>query len=88
MWIVNARKSTYYDAALANAKRAKRCLQRAGLTIQWNNAVRRVGADHQRKTGFIPGFERLVAGTGPSDEPSFLERARARWRKRQLRGDE
>jgi hypothetical protein len=25
------------------------------------------------------GFERLVAGCGPSEEPSFLDRARRRW---------
>jgi hypothetical protein len=28
-------------------------------------------------------FEEIVAGLGPSDKPSFLERAKARWGARQ-----
>jgi hypothetical protein len=47
--------------------------------------VTQVRADHHRKSGFMPGFERLVAGAGPSDEPSFLTRAKARWSERQRR---
>jgi hypothetical protein len=42
-----------------------------------------VRAGHHRKSGFMLGFERLVAGIGPSDEPSFLERAKARWSERE-----
>jgi hypothetical protein len=33
----------------------------------------------RRKAGFMADFERLVAGHGPSDEPSVLERAKSRW---------
>jgi len=79
MRIVNAAKSKYYDAALLDFERAKRCYRRAGLTEAWDRTVADIRRDHSRKTGFIPGFERLVAGHGPSDEPSFLERARKRW---------
>ena len=78
--IVNAKKSKYYDAALSNLERAKRCFERAGLEDEWRKTVRQVRADHHRKSRFMPGFERLVEGVGPSDEPSFLERAKARWR--------
>jgi hypothetical protein len=78
--IVNAKKSKYYDAALSNFERAKRCFERAGLEGEWSKTVRQVRADHHRKGSFMPGFERLVEGVGPSDEPSFLERAKARWR--------
>ena len=78
--IVNAKKSKYYDAALSNFERAKRCFERAGLEDEWRKTVRQVRADHHRKSRFMPGFERLVEGVGPSDEPSFLERAKARWR--------
>jgi hypothetical protein len=78
--IVNAKKSKYYDAALSNFERAKRCFERAGLEGEWSKTVRQVRADHYRKSSFMPGFERLVGGIGPSDEPSFLERAKARWR--------
>ncbi len=77
--IVNAKKSTYYAAALVNLERAKHCYERAGLVGEWEKVVEHVRADHRRKFGFMPGFERLVAGIGPSDEPTFLERAKARW---------
>jgi len=83
MRIVNAKKSRYYDAALSNFERAMRCYQRAGLTNEWEKAVSQVRAEHHRKPGFISGFEDLVAGSGPSDRPSFLERAKARWARRQ-----
>lgn len=78
--IVNAKKSRYYGAALTNFESAKRCFERSGLHAEWQETVRSVRADHHRKSGFMPGFERLVAGTGPSDEPSFMERAKARFR--------
>jgi tetratricopeptide (TPR) repeat protein len=81
--IVNAGKSKYYNAALANFESAKRCYERAGLGAEWETTVNQVRADHGRKSGFMPGFERLAAGVGPSDEPSFLERAKARWGDRQ-----
>ena len=60
--IVQARKSKYYKAALLNFERAKRCFERAGLAAEWENTVCRVRADHHRKTGFMSGFEGLVAG--------------------------
>lgn len=78
--IVNAKKSKYYNAALSNFERAKRCFERAGLLGEWEKTVRQVRADHHRKRGFMPGFERLVEGVGPSDEPSFMEQAKARFR--------
>ncbi|MDN5850779.1 MAG: hypothetical protein L0H63_14260, partial [Nitrococcus sp.] len=68
--IVNAKKSKYYDAALSNFERAKRCFEQAGLDDEWNKTVRQVRADHQRKNSFMPGFERLVAGMATSDNPS------------------
>ena len=85
--IVNAKKSKYYNAALSNFERAKRCFEQAGMEAEWDRTVDQVRADHHRKSGFMPGFERLVAGMGPSDEPSFLDRAKARWsaRERKIR---
>ena len=79
MRIVNAKKSKYYDAALSNFERAMRCCERAGLTAEWEKTVSQVRAAHHRKTGFMTGFEELVAGSGPSDKPSFRERAKAHW---------
>jgi hypothetical protein len=83
MRILSAKKSKYYGAALSNFEKAKRCFERAGLASEWEKIVRQVRADHHRKKGFLSGFERLVAGAGPSDEPSFLQRAKARWGGRQ-----
>lgn len=79
MRIVDSKKSKYYAAALSNFESAKRCFERAGLAAEWVKTVSRVRTVHHCKTGFMSGFESLVAGVGPSDEPSFLERAKARW---------
>lgn len=79
MRIVTAKKSKYYDAALANFERARRCFQKAGLSTEWEKSVNQVRAEHRRKSGFMAGFEEIVAGSGRSEKPSFLERAKARW---------
>ncbi len=79
MRIVKAGKSKYYEAALRNFERAKRCYVKAGLEADWAAVVSQVRADHHRKYGFMPGFEQLVNGSGPGQEPPFLERAKARW---------
>jgi hypothetical protein len=79
MRVVNAKKSKYYDAALSNFARARRCYEKAGLDADWKRVVSKVRAEHRRKTGFMAGFEEIVAGTRPGEKPSFLERAKARW---------
>lgn len=79
MRILDAGKSKYYYAALSNLQKARSCYQRAGLDAQWDALVAEVRREHHRKSGFMPGFERLIAGNRPSTEPSFLERARRRW---------
>ena len=81
MRIVSAKKSKYYDAALSNFERARDCYRRAGHDAQWQALVALLRQDHHRKVGFMAGFETLVAGQGPSEMPSFLDRARSRWRK-------
>ena len=86
MRVVNAGKSKYYDAALSNFEQARRGFERAGLVADWQRVVNKVRSEHHRKTGFMPGFEEIVAGSGPSEKPSFLERAKARWGARQPRG--
>lgn len=79
MRLVNGRNSKYYDDALANFERARRCFEQAGLAAEWEQLVKTVRAEHHRKRGFMAGFEEIVAGSGPSQKSSFLERARARW---------
>jgi tetratricopeptide (TPR) repeat protein len=79
MRIVNARKSRYYDAALANFERARQCFAKAGLTGEWEKTVKQVRAAHRSKTAFMVRFEEIATGSGSSEKPSFLERAKARW---------
>lgn len=76
---VQAKKSQYYGAALEAFGRAKRCYERAGLQADWQRLVDQVRAEHHRKTGFMPGFEEVVSGSGRGQDPSFLERAKGRW---------
>ena len=87
MRIVNAGKSRYYDAALSNFHRAKRCYERAGLAAEWAETVCQVRYHHHRKTGFMSRFELLAAGSAHAAQPSFLDRAKARWGGRQGRND-
>jgi hypothetical protein len=85
MRIVDAKKSKYYEAALSNFERARDCYRAAGLAAEWEQTVRRVCTLHNRKTGFINGFQALVAGAKRSERPSFLERAKTRWREQHRR---
>ncbi len=77
--IINAGKSKFYSEALSHLEKAKNCYQRAGLDTQWQALTAEIRREHHRKTGFMPGFERIVRGAGPGREPSFLDRARSRW---------
>ena len=79
--IVNAKKSKYYDAAISNFEQAKRCYEKAGLESVWLETVEEVMNNHSRKYSFMPGFEQVVAGKGPSTKPSFIERAKTRGKK-------
>ncbi len=82
MRIIGAGKSKYYYEALSNLEKAKICYQRAGLDSQWQELIAKIRRDHHRKSGFMPGFERIVRSTGRSEEPSFLDRARERMARR------
>ena len=78
MRIVNAGKSSYYDAALDNLELARKCYMKSGLESEWEALVEEVRKRHYRKKGFMPGFEQIVSGY---TEPTFLERAKHRWQK-------
>jgi uncharacterized Zn finger protein len=77
--ILTAKKSKYYQAALSHFAQAKECYERAGREDEWQRLVALVCRLHGRKYGFMPGFERVVSGEPPPQEPSFLERAQRRW---------
>jgi predicted nucleic acid-binding protein len=79
MRILTAGKSKYYDAALRYLGRAKHCYQRAGQPAEWQQVVAEVHAGHGRKTSFLPRFEEIANGSEPVSQPSFLDRAKARW---------
>ncbi len=76
--IVGEKKSKSYPGALRYFERAKRCYEKAGLVDEWDRLVAEIRREHHRKTAFIPGFEGVVRGSGPSKTPTFLERAKAR----------
>jgi uncharacterized Zn finger protein len=77
--ILSAAKSKYYHEALANLEEARRCYQAAGLDERWRELVTEIRREHRRKSGFMPGFEAIVAGKRARVEPSFLYRARTQW---------
>jgi len=79
--IVNAKKSKYYDAAISNFEQAKRCYEKAGLESVWLELVENVRNNHYRKYSFMPGFEQVAEGKGPSTKPSFIELAKTRAKK-------
>ncbi len=81
--IVEAGKARYYDAALRDFERAWSCFEQCDRIDEWRLTVHRVRTNHSRKSSFMPGFERLVEGMGPSSEPSYLERARLRWQEKE-----
>ena len=57
----------------------QRCFAVAGLPDRWDQFVDQVRANGYRKAGFIREFEKVAAGMTPEQEPTFLEKARARW---------
>ena len=79
--IINAGKSKYYGAALSNFEQAKKCYEEADLEPVWMETIEKVMNNHARKYSFMPGFKLVVAGKGPSTEPSIIERAKTRWKK-------
>ena len=81
--ILKAGKSNYYSAALSNLGRARDCYKKAGLEAEWRALAVEIRREHQRKSSFMPGFDRIVAGSVSRREPSFLDRARRRWVRRE-----
>ncbi len=77
--VVEAGKSRHYHAALSSFERGRRCFEKAGRAAEWRRIVKRVRTAHRRRTGFMSGFEEIVAGMRADEKPSFLDRAKARW---------
>jgi hypothetical protein len=79
MRILNASKSKYYHAALASLEEARRCYLAAGHDDQWRTLAAEIRRNHFRKSGFVLGFESIVAGKRTRIGPSFLDKARWQW---------
>lgn len=79
MRLLVSKSSRSYDAALGYLESARAYFRRAGQTPSWDSLVAEIRRDHSRKHAFMPGFERLLAGSGPGRTPTFLEQARGRW---------
>jgi uncharacterized Zn finger protein len=76
--ILKAKKSNYYHAALSHLEAARNCYQAAGLNAEWRALVAEIDREHHRKSGFMPGFDRIVRGGGLRRDVSFLDIARLR----------
>jgi hypothetical protein len=64
-----------------NFEQTKKCYEKGILDEKWGDLVQLVREEHHRKSSFMPGFERGVAGESTTG-PSFAERARRQWAKR------
>jgi hypothetical protein len=76
--ILEAKKSKYYDAALANLEKTRKLMLKHGRGDAWEALAGEIRASHRRKSGFMPAFERLAEGR-TEKPPSFRDRARKRW---------
>ncbi len=74
------RRAQAMRIAVANLERARRCYLRAGLDAEWVKTVGQIWADRYRKKGFMAAFERVAKGVAFREPPSFLERAKDRWK--------
>lgn len=79
--ILEAKKSTYYHAALQNLEKARKLMLAKGQQTEWQALAIEIREAHRRKSGFMPGFEAVVAGSW-AKAPTFLDRARRRWDRR------
>jgi hypothetical protein len=78
--ILQERKSRLYPKALRCLEGARDCYVRDGQADVWEALVGEIRHAHRRKTGFLAGFERVVAGVSSVERaPSLIERARKRW---------
>ena len=56
--------------------RLSTAMKKAGLESVWLELVENVRNNHSRKYSFMPGFEQVAEGKGPSTKPSFIELAK------------
>jgi len=81
MQTLEAGRSKYYRQALEHLRAARDLYRQHGQEQVWQAVVARVRGDHRRKYGFMPYFEKIVAGENPAAVESFEARARRTWSK-------
>jgi hypothetical protein len=79
--ILHAQRSKYYEVAVLDLAHARDGFLAAGQGEVWDQTVAQLLVEHRRKLGFMEGFQRLAAGATPEPQPTFLERATAKWQK-------
>lgn len=79
--ILHAKRSNYYDVAILDLAHARDGFLAAGQGEAWDQTAAQLRVEHKRKLGFMEGFERLLAGAPAVRQPTFLERAKAKWQK-------
>ena len=70
-------------------EKARNLLRANGGETEWNDLVQEIGTRHSRKSGFMPGFNRIAGNQRQAPakrKPSLAERARKQWKKRGGRG--
>ncbi|MHB2020285.1 MAG: DUF6880 family protein, partial [Candidatus Xenobia bacterium] len=80
MRVVEAGKSPYYPQAVESLRLARECYARAGQQAAWRELVDRIEVRHSRKRSFMGSFARMLKS--PHPEPTYLERAHAKWQTR------
>lgn len=79
MQLLNAKKSGLYRTAVKYFSEARRCYESAGRPEEWRGLAERVLSAHSCKPAFLARFRPLAREEAAVREPSFLERAKARW---------
>lgn len=71
--ILDHKKSKAYHHAHDYFHQAKTLFEMAGKKEIWLQWVKNIRCEHRLKSGFMPGFEKIVSGTDSIQTPSFMD---------------
>jgi hypothetical protein len=74
--ILSEKRTRSYPAATRHLAKARDLYRKARLDGEWTKLVDAIRRDYARRSGFMPGFERVVGGETPEESPSLIERAK------------
>ena len=72
--ILDGKRAKAYHHTQDYLQSAEILLEQCGEAATWSDFVAGICREHSRKSSFMPGFEKIVAGEGPPREPTFRER--------------